>query len=203
MKSARNIPLCAMAALLLAAASAANAGASPIWKFEGSRLNGSETIAGSVSAGSFTVPGLTTTCDVSYEMAIFNTAAEVGKGDLFELSFSNCSVSNEACTVNPITADSLSWPLHLVTIGSNDYVVIENVHISIFYNGELCPVGETLITVTGKAGGLFASSTIEFSPSTFSATGTELKALGQKITWNAVLSTEAQGLHAGHALEVG
>ncbi len=192
-------------ALLLLAPSAAGAAASPIWKFDGNRLAGSETIGGSASGSSLTIPGLTTECDLSYEMAIFNTVAEVGKGDIFALSFSNCTTASEFCTVKSIAAESLSWPLHLVTISSSDYVIVENVRISILYGGELCALGGTVVKVTGSAGGLFnnSNSQIEFGGSTLTATGTELRALSKKITWNCVLTTEALGSHLGHELKVG
>jgi hypothetical protein len=51
---------------------------------------------------------------------------------------------------------------------------------------------ETLVTVTGFAGGSIDSATESATFSTtLSATQTELKALGQKIKWNGVFPTEA------------
>ena len=54
-------------------------------------------------------------------------------------------------------------------------------------------LGETLVTVTGSAGGSIdnAKETATFNSSTLSASKTELKALSQKIEWNGVFPTEA------------
>jgi len=61
------------------------------------------------------------------------------------------------------------------------------------------------VTVKGSAGGRFdqGSQSFVFNASTFSATGTELKALSQKIEWKATLSTEAFGPHLGETLSIG
>lgn len=194
----------AAVALAPAAGFAAGASASPNWRFSGSPLSGSETIAGSALEDRFTFPGLTTKCELTYKMNIANSAG-IGKGEITGLLLNNCTTASKACTVKTAAAEKLPWPLHLATVGTNIYVILEKVRFSFLYAGEECALDETLVTITGTAGGLFnnLSSTINFTPSSFSSTKTELKAFGTKIEWNCILTTEATGAHIGEALEVG
>jgi len=181
-----------LAALLLAATFAAAASAA-VWKFNGSELVGKETVIGKALENSFVIPGLTTKCELSYKMNISNSAG-VGKGEITELLLKNCSTSSKECTVQTATAEKLPWPLHLTTVNSKIYVVLEKVRIRLLYGGEECALNETVATITGTATGLFSntSSTIAFNSE-----------LNENVVWNCVLTTEATGIHGGQALEVG
>jgi hypothetical protein len=195
----------ALAALaILAAMFAASASAAPAWKFESKSLEGTEVILGGALESSMTVPGLTTKCEnFLYKLTIEN-ASGTGKGSLTEMPLYNCTTNSKACTVETIGAEKLPWASHLTTVSSSNYIVIEGVKVGIFYGGEECVLGETLVTVTGSAGGVIdnTAETATFNSTTLSATKTELKALSQKIEWNGVFPTEAFQWHREQALSV-
>jgi hypothetical protein len=193
-----------LAAALISAGLAEGAAASPTWRFNGVELSGSESIQGDAIVGSFTIPTLTTTCKKThYEMTISNVAG-VGKGSVTGLTFSNCTTSEEPCTVKTIGAEKLPWAAHLVKIGASNYVVVEGIKIGIVYAGPECVLGGLLVAITGTAGGLYdnPTETFTFNATNFEATKTALKALSSKATWNAVFSTEALGFYAGEPLTV-
>lgn len=190
--------------LLLGTAFASSAGAAPAWRFNGTELTGSEAIVGAATLSSLTIPGLTTTCKkLDYEMTIFNSAGQ-GRGELKSMGFKTCFTSTEACTVKTIKADKLSWPVHLVTKGSGNYVVIEGIKISIAYAGAECALGETTVAVTGSVAGLYdnTSETFALNGTNSEAAEVELRALGTRIAWNGVFTTEATGIHSGESLTV-
>lgn len=192
----------AVVALLLCAAFAASADAAPAWRFNGAELTGSETIVGEAILSNLTIPGLTTTCKkMSYEMTISNSGG-TGQGELKSLTFKTCFTSTEACTVKTIKAEKLPWPAHLVTVSSSSYLVIEGIKVSIFYAGLECVLGETLVVATGSAAGLYSniSETFALNSANSEATKAVLKALGARIAWNGVFTTEATGVHSGEAL---
>lgn len=194
-----------LATLALSAVLVGGASASPAWRFNGTELSGSETIAGDAILSSLTIPGLTTSCKkMHYEMTITN-AGGVGKGELKALSFTTCFTSSKECTVGKIGAEKLPWAAHLTTVGGSNYLFIEGIKIGIVYAGEACVLGETLVAVTGSAAGLFdnTSETFSLNSTSFKATKAVLKALSQSIEWNGVFTTEALGIHKGQALEVG
>lgn len=194
----------ALAALVISAVFASAAGASPVWKFNSTELSGKETVVGGALESSMTVPGLTTKCeDFLYKLSISNSAG-LGKGEVTEVPLYNCSTNSKACTVESIGAEKLPWASKLSTVSTNSYIIIEGVKVGILYGGEECVLGETLVTVTGSAGGLIDNSkeTATFNASTLSASKTELKALGQKIEWNGVFPTEAFEWHREQALTV-
>lgn len=195
----------ALAALaILAAVFAASAGATPAWKFETKSLEGTEVILGGAIESSMTVPGLTTKCEnFLYKLTIEN-ASGTGKGSLTEMPLFNCTTNSSACTVETIGAEKLPWASHLTTVSTTPYIIIEGVKVGILYGGEECVLGETLVTVTGSAGGSIenAKETATFNASTLSASKTELKALSQKIEWNGVFPTEAFQIHREQALSV-
>jgi hypothetical protein len=189
---------------VLCALFAASASASPSWKFEAKALEGTETILGGAYESSMTIPGLTTKCEnFLYKLSIENSGG-TGKGSVSEVPLYNCSTSSKYCIVKTIGAESLPWSSHLATFGSSNYIVIEGVKVSIYYDGEACVLGETLVVVTGSAGGLVnnTTETATFNSTTLSATGTVLKALGQKIEWNGVFPTEAFQWHREQPLTV-
>jgi hypothetical protein len=193
-----------LAALLLSAVFAAGAGAAPAWKFEGKSLEGKETVVGAAFESSMTIPGLTTKCEnFLYKLSIKNEGGS-GKGEVTELPLYNCTTSSKWCTVESIGAESLPWPSHLSTVSTSNYIVIEGVKVSILYGGEACALEGTLAKVTGSAGGIVenATETATFNKTTFSATGTALKALGSTIEWNGVFPTEAFEWHREQALTV-
>lgn len=195
----------ALAALVvLCAMFATTASAAPAWKFETKSLEGTETVLGGAIESSLTVPGLTTKCeDFLYKLTIENSAG-TGKGSLTELPLYNCTTNSKACTVETIGAEKLPWASKLTTVGTTPYIIIEGVKVGIFYGGEECVLGETLVTVTGSAGGSIDNSkeTATFNASTLSASKTELKALSQKIEWNGLFPTEAFQWHREQALSV-
>jgi hypothetical protein len=191
----------ALAALAISAVFASAASASPVWKFNSTELSGKETVVGGALESSMTIPGLTTKCEnFLYKLSISNSAG-TGKGEVTEVPLYNCTTNSKACTVETIAAQSLPWASHLATF-TNPYIVIEGVKVAIVYAGEECVLGETLVTVTGSAGGLIdnAKETATFNSTTLSASKTELKALGQKIEWNGLFPTEAFEWHREQAL---
>jgi hypothetical protein len=194
----------AIAALLISAVFAASAGATPTWKFEGTELSGTETVLGAAVESSMTIPGLTTKCEnFLYKLKIKNEGG-TGKGEVTELPLYNCTTNSKACTVSTIGAENLPWASHLATVSAKNYIVIEGVKVAILYSGIECVLGGTLVTVKGSAGGSIdnTAETATFNASTLTSTGTELKALGQKIEWNGVFPTEAFEWHREQAISV-
>ena len=193
----------ALAALaVLCAVFATSASAAPAWKFNGTSLEGTETIVGAASESSMTIPGLTTKCEnFLYKLTIKNEAG-TGKGEVTELPLFNCTTNSSACFVETIGAEKLPWASKLTTISSSNYIIIEGVKVGIYYEGEECVLGETLVTVSGSAGGLLdnTTETATFNSTTLSTTGTELKALASKIAWTGVFPTEAFQWHREQAL---
>ncbi len=188
---------------LLGAVFATSAMATPTWKFENKSLEGSETILGGAYESAMTVPGLTTKCEnFLYKLSIKNEGG-TGQGTLNEMPLYNCTTSSpEVCTVKTIGAEALPWSSHLATFSSSNYIVIEGVKVGILYAGEECVLGGTLVTVKGSAGGLISNEaeTATFNTTTLKATGTELKALNQKIEWSGVFPTEAFEVHREQAI---
>lgn len=195
----------ALAALaVLCAMFATSASAAPAWKFESKSLEGTEVILGGAYESALTVPGLTTKCEnFLYKLTIKNEAG-TGKGEVTEVPLYNCHTNSSACTVKTITAEKLPWASHLATVSTTSYIVIEGVKVPILYAGKECVLGGTLVTVTGSAGGSIdnVAETATFSSATLAATGTELKALGQKIEWSGLFPTEAFQWHREQALSV-
>lgn len=192
------------ALLVVSAALAASASASPNWKFEATELTGSETIMGGAYESSMTVPGLTTKCEnFLYKLTIKNEGG-TGKGELTEMPLYNCTTDSTACTVKKIGAETLPWPAHLTKVELSNYIVIENAKVGITYSGEECVLKGIAVKVTGTAGGLLdnTNETATFSSSSFKATKTELKALGSAIEWSGVFPTEAFEWHRNQALTV-
>ncbi len=195
----------ALAALaVLCALFATTASAAPAWKFEAKALEGTETVLGGAIESSMTVPGLTTKCEnFLYKLTIENSAG-TGKGSLTEMPLYTCTTNSKFCTVDKIGAEKLPWASKLTTVGATPYIIIEGVKVGILYGGEACVLGETLVTVTGSAGGSIdnTAETATFNASTLSASKTELKALSQKIEWNGLFPTEAFQWHREQALSV-
>jgi hypothetical protein len=192
-----------LAALMLCAAFAAGAGASPAWKFNGKALEGTETILGGAEKSGLTMWGFTTTCDnFLYEVDIKNEAG-TGKGNITSLPLFNC-YTNSTCTVEAIEAESFPWPSELKTVSTSNYLVVKGVDVWILYGGWFCPLWGVWAHVTGSAGGLINNTTesATFSASTFKATATKLEALGESVEWNGVFPTEAFEWHRGESLSV-
>jgi hypothetical protein len=192
-----------VAVLMLSSVFAGSALASPEWKFNGKALEGEETILGGAEKSGLTVPGMTTTCEnFLYEITISNSGG-TGKGSISELPLYNCS-TNTKCTVTAITVKKLPYPAILKTVSGSNYIVIEGIHVNILYGNPLCVLFETEVEVEGTAGGVINNETesATFSPTTFKATGTKLKSLGNEVEWNGVFPTEAFKWHREQALTV-
>lgn len=190
--------------LALSAVFSAQASASPAWNFAGKSLEGKETVVGGAFESALTLPGLVTKCEnFLYKLTIENSGG-VGKGSLTELPLYNCTTNSKFCSVKTIGAEELPWASHLTTVSSSNYIVIEGVKVAIAYAGELCSLGKTIAKVTGSAGGLVenATETATFNAASFTATKTELKALGGKAEWTGVFPTEAFEWHREQALTV-
>lgn len=190
-----------LAALMLSAALASSAGAAPAWKFNGKALEGTETILGGAEKSGLSMWGMTTTCtNFLYEVEIWNSAG-TGKGNITSLPLFNC-YTNSTCTVEAIEAEEFPWPAELKTVGAGNYLVVKEVDVWILYGGWFCPLWGVWANVTGSAGGLINNTTesATFSPSSFTATGTELEALGESVEWNGVFPTEAFEWHRGESL---
>jgi hypothetical protein len=205
MRSKQTAIGAALAALaVLCAMFATSASAAPAWKFESKSLEGTEVILGGAYESALTVPGLTTKCEnFLYKLTVKNEAG-TGKGEVTEVPLYNCHTNSSACTVKTITAEKLPWASHLATVSTTNYIIIEGVKVPILYAGKECVLGGTLVTVSGSAGGSIdnVAETATFSSTTLSATGTELKALGQKIEWSGLFPTEAFQWHREQALSV-
>lgn len=201
---ARAIGAALAALAVLCAMFAASASAAPAWKFEAKSLEGTEVILGGALESSMTIPGLTTKCEnFLYKVTIKNEAG-TGKGEVTEVPLYNCTTNSPVCSVGKIGAEKLPWPSKLTTVSTSPYIIIEGVKVGIDYDGVECAVGETLVTVTGTAGGLInnTTETATFNAASFAATGTVLKALSSKIEWNGVFPTEAFQWHREQALSV-
>lgn len=208
LRLARIVSSCILATLALAAFSVADAGASPAWLFEGAELGKgeTETVAGDAVLGSFTIPGLTTTCKKTHYVMTVSDSAGQGLASISSLAFTTCATSSGFCTVEAMEAEALPWAGKLVVgKGGGNYLVVEGVKISIAYGGELCALNETVVTIKGSAGALYSNptETFAFSPASFSATATKLSALGTGVDWNAAFTTEATKSRVGQALTVG
>jgi hypothetical protein len=190
----------AISGLLIAAVlcvGAGPAGASPAWKFNGSALGGTELLIGRSTNFDLTIPGLTIKCGHVLFLGKIENSAGTGKGEITYLPLFECSTNSKFCTIEVIGASALPWPLHLTTVTSSNYVVLEKVSIEILIEGEECALGGIVAKVTGSAGGLYSNvnETITFNSASFTATGTSLKALGSKVELNAVFDIEAFGPH--------
>ncbi len=188
---------------VLCAMFAASASAAPAWKFNGKALEGTETILGGAEKSGLTMWGFTTTCsNFLYEVDIKNEAG-TGKGSITSLPLFGC-YTNSTCTVEAIEAESFPWPAELTTVGGSNYLKVKGVDVWILYGGWFCPLWGIWAHVTGTAGGLInnTNETATFSPSSFSATGTELEALGESVEWNGTFPTEAFEWHRGESISV-
>ena len=191
-------------ALAISAVSAASASASPAWRFSGVELKGTEVTLGFAIESRLMVPSAPVACEhFLYKMTISNSAG-TGEGEVTELPLFNCTSLAKECTVKAMTAEKLPWPSHLTTVKKNNYVVIENIRVSILYSGAFCPLGGVSVPVTGSAGALFenAPETAEFNATTFTATKTALKALGSSVQWEGQFPTEAFEWNREQALTV-
>lgn len=198
-----NILRGALVALVLSAVLAGTANAAPAWRFNGTELSGSEKVVGAAVESYLTIPGLTTTCNhFLYGLNISNSGG-TGSGEITELPLFECH-TNGVCTVTAIEAEKLPWKAHLTAVAGKNYIVIEGVRVSIEYGGAGCAVAETVVPVTGTAGGLLENSTetATFNATTFSATGTALKFGSNAVTWVGLFPTEAFQWHREQALTV-
>jgi hypothetical protein len=196
--------MCAALALLLSAAFADAASASPVWKLNGVPLTGSETTLGHAGQGSLVIPGLTVTCEpFVYGMTISNVAG-TGKGSVTEVPLKSCFTSSKSCAVEKIEAEKLPWSATLKTVGTNGYLVIEGLKISILFQGEECALGGTLAVIKGSAGGRYENATesVTFNSASFTATGASLKALGGSAELNGTFAMLATGPGLGESLTV-
>jgi hypothetical protein len=190
-------------ALMLSAVFAGSATAGPAWKFKGEELKGTETILGGAEKSGLSMWGMTTTCDnFLYEVDIWNTEG-TGKGNITSLPLFGC-YTNTTCTVAAIEAESFPWAANLTSTGGSNYLVVKGVDVWVLYGGWFCPLWGVWVHVTGSAGGLVnnATESATFNTSSFKATGTELKALGESVEWNGVFPTEAFEWHREESISV-
>lgn len=203
-RQARIFALGAIASVLCAATFAPNASASPAWRVNGALLEEPESTLGRAGESSLTIPSLTNTCKpFVYGMTISNSLG-TGQGSLTKMPLSNCFTNNKSCTIAKIGPGKLPWAAHLTTVSASNYLVIEGFRLEIVYAGEECVLGETLVVITGTAGGLYdnATESVTFSATSFKATGTALKALGQPSSWTGTFTMLTTGLHIGESLTV-
>jgi len=196
--------LALFSALALSAAVAASASATPAWKFEGKALEGTEQVAGAAAESTLTAFGLTTTCNLSYLMTISNSAG-TATGSVVEMNFGGCVVDDPACTVEAAAAEALPWSVTGKSVSSVPYAVFKGIKFQVVYAGGSCALEGVEVTFTGSAGGRYDNSvgTFVFSPANFFATGTQVKALGSSVVWEALLTTEALEAHQGQILHLG
>jgi hypothetical protein len=203
-KIRRTFLVASLVGVVAGAAVAAPAFASPVWKFSGSELKGTETIVGAAEESSMTMSGLTTTCQhFLYNMKITNSDG-AGTGEIDELPLYECHTNSSVCTVASAEAEKLPWATHLTEVADKQYLVIEGVHVNVLYGGEDCALDGSLIPVKGTAGGLVSntSETATFDKASFEATKTKLSVGSEAVEWNGVFPTEAFEWHREQALEV-
>ncbi len=192
-----------LAALVLSAVFAGSAMAGPAWKFNGEELSEPETLIGAAENSGLTAWGFTTSCEnFLYEIEISNSEG-TGKGNVNDLPLFNC-YTDTTCTVAAIEAESFPWPGELLTKESSNYLKVKEVDVWILYGGWFCPLWGIWAHVTGSAGGIIDNETesATFSPSSFKATGSELKALGASVEWNGFFPSEAFEWHREDSLSV-
>ncbi|MGH2974732.1 MAG: hypothetical protein ACRDLL_07690 [Solirubrobacterales bacterium] len=199
--------LSVLVGVVMAAVSASAASASPEWHFNGTLLpyTTQETVTAEATAASLTFPGLTTTCEpFVFELEVQNLLGGPGVGEVTGVPLSNCHTNSKFCAVETAEAENLPWPVHLTTIDSEHYFVIEGVTLTFLYGGELCALGETFVTIEGAAGGLVDDSThsVTFNSTTMTAVGAQLKAFSQKTELNGTFSWFPTGTRAGLPLTV-
>lgn len=195
--------LLAIAALMLSAVFAGSAYASPAWKFNGTELKGTDTIIGAAENSGLTAWGFTTSCEhFLYEVEIWNSEGK-GKGNVTDLPLFDC-YTDSFCTVEAIEAESFPWPAELTSVSGSNYMKVKGVDVWILYGGWFCPLWGVWAHVTGSAGGIISNATesATFSPSTFKATGAELKALGASVEWNGFFPAEAFETHRQEPISV-
>ncbi len=201
-----HLPLwLAVAALLALASAPADAAAEPFWEFNGVRLEGEETVLASSTKVTLTIPGLTTTCEMDYDLTVWNQpAGGGGRGSVTGLSFTNCHTDSLSCTVASIQALSLPWVADPVKISTSNYLVIKGVKIDLLYAGEECVLAEIPIEITGSAGGLIDNLTqsVIFNSSSFAATGTKLSGFKTTVQLQGTFALQATGAHSGESIAV-
>jgi hypothetical protein len=203
-KAARLSIAGVLAVVLGGAFLAANAGAA-VWELNGTALTGQETILANASKATFTIPGLTTICDMSYDFTIWNApAGGSAKGSATGLSFSNCQTDSQSCTVASIQALGLPWVADPAKVSTSIYLVIKGVLIDLLYAGEECVLDGVPIEITGSAGGLInnATESVTFNSSSFAATGTKLSGLKTTIQLQGTFAMQATGAHSGESIAV-
>jgi hypothetical protein len=195
---------CALPVLVAAFATSDSAAASPQWYFNGELLEGSETMTNGRPPSFFTVPGLTFGCEPLPLEAMIENSMGTGTAKVTGLPIGVCFTNSSVCTIEAFAGEALPWNAHLKSVATQSYIVIEGFRVAFLFGGEECPLFETVLEITGSAGGLIDNEeeTIVFSPSTFSSTGTALKAFGQKVEWKATLELQATGPHRGEELTV-
>jgi hypothetical protein len=204
-RRAVRISLAGVLVLALSAAFSAPGAGAAVWEFNGTPLVGNETILSSAVTATIAFPGMTTTCEMDYDITIWNVpAGGSAKGSATGLSFSNCHTDSQSCTVASIQALSLPWVADPVNVGGSIYLVIKGVRIDVLYEGEECVLAETPFEITGSAGGLInnAIESIVFNSSSFAATGTKLSGLKTTIQLQGSFAMQATGAHSGQSIAV-
>ncbi len=193
-----GIPLASLAVALVAgAAMASTASASPVWKFNGQPLVGTETVTAETAESNLKLNGLTTTCAATAEISISNSG-EVGVATVTDVDLSGCHTDG-VCTVAKASVEGLPWSAGTTTFGSKSFVVTDDFDMRFLYGGELCAAKGWTFPYTGTAAGVFnnASSTLEYD----STTGSNITTLGKtKATYEADFDVEATGAHKGETL---
>jgi len=198
-KKALGIPLASVvAALLVSAAFASTASASPEWKFEGQPLVGTETVTAVAAESSLVLKGLTTTCEATAEIDISNSEG-VGEATVTDLDLSGC-VTDGVCTIEEASVEGLPWSAGTTTFGAKSFVVTDDFDMEFLYGDPLCAIEGWTLAYTGTAAGVFdnASSTLEYD----ATTGSNITTFGggTKATYEAEFEVEATGAHEGETL---
>lgn len=197
-KRAFGIPLAGLAvALIVSSAIASSASASPVWRFEGQPLVGTETVTAEAAESSLELKGLTTTCGATAEITISNSGGE-GVATVNDVDLSGC-FTDGVCTIEEATVKGLPWSAGTTTFGSKSFVVTDDFDMRFLYGNELCAIEGWTLAYTGTAAGVFdnSSSTLEFD----ATTGSNITTIGKtKATYDAEFDVEATGGHAGQTL---
>jgi hypothetical protein len=183
---------------------ASGAVASPVWKFNGTELTGTEKIVGAATESYLTIPGLKTTCTHFLYGVNISKSGGVGKGSITEVPLYECFTNFPVCTVESVTPEKLPWAAKLMTVAGKNYIFIEGIKVSIVYGGAECALGGTKVVVEGTAGGLLdnATETATFNGASFTATGAKLKVGSTAIEWFGVFPTEGFEWHREQAISV-
>lgn len=201
-----SLGFCALLILAVGTLGTQAANAAPAWKFDGTTLTGTETVAAAAVDDQLkilsTAPGATVECaHTAFAMEIANESG-TGVAHVEDFLAEGCSAGS-ACRVEQFQAKKLPWAGHLLTVKGHGYLVLEKIKFEVLFGGSECSLAGTTMVIKGSAAGLIENATgeIVFNGASAAAAGTSLKDGETAVEWDALFVTEAFGAHKGETLE--